>query len=184
MDIRKLLAVGVVAVSVSACQTNGGGLGSTIGFETRGGQGGVQVIDESERAHLTAGLTTADYIAFAEEVTNKMLSSRQVEEWSAKQPRVILGIVRNNTDNENIRVKDIYDRIQETMFNSGLMRIVDASATDFDYIIKPELTSTRQYGSNGEELAYFTLQLKMFKLDGELVGQWSDDLALGRGAGA
>jgi hypothetical protein len=56
--------------------------------------------------------------------------------------------------------------------------VVDKSATSFDYVIKSELTSTRQYGKEGKELVYFTLQLKMFTLMGELKGQWSDDLAM------
>jgi len=48
----------------------------------------------------------------------------------------------------------------------------------FDYVIKSELTSSRQYGSNKQELVFITLQLKMFTLMGELKGQWSDDLSL------
>lgn len=184
MNLRVLRpALGFVfcATLLTACQA-ANELGSTIGFggQTQGSQSAVAVIDSSERAHLTAGLTTADYAAFAEKVTNSMLTSKFVQGWSDKRPRLILGVVVNNTDNENIRVKDIYDRIQETLFNSGLTRVVDPTATDFEYIVKPELSSTRQYGSDGKELAFFTLQLKMFKLDGELVGQWSDDLALGK----
>ena len=174
--LRTTLGLIVGGALLTACQT-ANELGSTIGF---GSQGEVAVVDPSERAHLTAGLTTADYMAFAEKVTNSMLTSKFVQGWSDKRPRLILGVVVNNTDNENIRVKDIYDRIQETLFNSGLARVVDPSATAFDYIVKPELSSIRQYGQDGEELAFFTLQLKMFKLDGELVGQWSDDLALGK----
>jgi hypothetical protein len=76
-------------------------------------------------------------------------------------------------------MRDLHDRIQETIFNSGLVRVVDKSATSFDYIVKTELTSTRQYG-NGQELAYYTMQMKIFTLSGELKGQWSDDLPLAR----
>ncbi len=179
--LRIALGLAFSAGLLAACET-ASELGSTIGIggQTQGSQGAVAVIDPSERAHLTAGLTTADYAAFAEKVTNSMLTSKFVQGWSDKRPRLILGVVVNNTDNENIRVKDIYDRIQETLFNSGLVRVVDPTATEFEYIVKPELSSTRQYGQSGEELVFFTLQLKMFKLDGELVGQWSDDLALGR----
>ena len=174
--LRAVLGLTLSAALLAACETTSE-LASTIGF---GSQGEVAVLDETERPHLTAGLTTADYSAFAEKVTNDMLVSKFVQSWGDKRPRLILGDVINNTDNENIRVKDIYDRIQETLLNSGLVRVVDRSATDFDYIVNPELSSTRQYGQSGEELVYFTLQLRMSKLDGELVGQWSDDLALGR----
>ena len=180
-DLRTAFSLAFCAAFLVGCET-AGELGTTIGFggKTQGTQGEVAMVDPSARGHLTAGLTTADYIAFAEKVTNSMLTSKFVQGWGTKRPRLILGVVVNNTDNENIRVKDIYDRIQDTLLNSGLVRVVDPTATAFEYIIKPELSSTRQYGKGGKELAFFTLQLKVFKLDGELVGQWSDDLALGR----
>jgi len=143
-----------------------------------GEQSNVAMVDPNSRAHLQADLTMGDYVALAENVTNKMLASKFVQSWGSKKPRLIVGILVNNTDDESIRMTDLHDRIQETIFNSGLVRVVDKSATSFDYVIKSELTSTRQYGKNGEELVYFTLQLKMFTLMGELKGQWSDDLAM------
>ena len=166
---QSFFAVGIaflLCVPLSACVT--------------GQQGEVAVLDKGTRAHLQTQPTGADYVAFAEVVTNKMLASPLVQEWGNRKPKLIVGNLVNNTDNENIRMKDVHDRIQETIFNSGLVRVVDSSATSFDYIVKTELTNTRQYGRDGQELAYFTLQLKMFKLDGELVGQWSDDLPLGK----
>jgi len=77
-------------------------------------------------------------------------------------------------------MQDIYDRITETILGSGLVRLMDQSATSFDYVVKTELSSTRQYGNNNEELAYFKLEFKLFKIDGEMVGQWSDVLPLGK----
>jgi len=148
--------------------------------KTIGRQGDVSILSPDSREHIQTELTMADYLAFSEKVTNKMLVSPLVNGWGNKKPKLIVGDLVNNTDNENIRMSDLHDRIQETIFNSGLVRIVDKSATSFDYIIKTELTSTRQYGKDGQELAYFTMQIKMFKLDGELVGQWSDDLPLGK----
>ena len=140
----------------------------------------VEILDTERRGHLDTELTMSDYLAFAERVTNRMLVSPLVRSWGENRPRLIVGDLDNNTDNENIRMRDLHDRIQETIFNSGLVRVLDKSATEFEYIVKTELTSTRQYGKDGEELAIFTLQMKMFKLDGELVGQWSDDLGLGK----
>ena len=146
----------------------------------QGQQSDVAMVDPKSRGHLQAQLTMADYVALAETVTNKMLVSRLVQKWGKKRPKVITAVPRNNTDNENIRMRDLHDRIQETLFGSGVMRVVDKSATDFDYVIKSELTSTRQYGKGGKQLVYYTLQLKMFTLMGELVGQWSDDLAMAK----
>jgi hypothetical protein len=147
-----------------------------------GQQSDVAMIDPKSRGHLQAKLTMADYVALAETVTNKMLASKLVQQWGTKKPKVIAAVPVNNTDNESVRMRDLHDRIQETLFNSGVMRVVDKSATDFDYIIKSELTSTRQYGQGGKELVHYTLQLKMFTLMGELKGQWSDDLAMAKAA--
>lgn len=143
-----------------------------------GQQSNVALVDAKSRGHLQAQLTMADYVALAETVTNKMLTSSLVQKWGKRKPKVIAAVPVNNTDNENVRMADLHDRIQETLFGSGVMRVVDKSATSFDYIIKSELTSTRQYGKGGKELVYYTLQLKMFTLMGELKGQWSDDLAM------
>ena len=145
-----------------------------------GQQSDVAMVDAKGRGHLQAQLTMADYAALAEKVTNKMLVSKLVQGWGKRKPKVIAATPVNNTDNENIRMRDLHDRIQETLFNSGVMRVVDKSATSFNYVIKSELTSTRQYGKGGKELVHFTLQLKMFTLMGELKGQWSDDLAMAK----
>ncbi|MCP4288350.1 MAG: hypothetical protein GY792_28650 [Gammaproteobacteria bacterium] len=155
-------------------------LGCQAGMPLQGGQSDVAMVDPKSRAHLQTELTMADYLALAENVTNKMLASKFVQSWGRKKPKLIVGNLVNNTDNESIRMADVHDRIQETILNSGLVRVVDKSATSFDYVIKSELTSTRQYGKAGKELVHFTLQLKMFTLMGELKGQWSDDLAMAK----
>lgn len=141
----------------------------------------VELVDPKTRTHLQTELHMGDYLALSETVTNKMLSSKLVIGWGDSRPKLIVGVLRNNTDNENIRMTDLHDRISETILGSGLIRLVDESATSFDYVIKSELTSTRQYGEKNQEIVFFTLQLKMFMLDGELVGQWSDDIAMAKG---
>ncbi|QEQ97264.1 hypothetical protein [Neptunomonas concharum] len=170
MNIKQLFSVSLMAVVLAGCNTMPG----------KGGQAGVSVMDPNSRAHLDTELTMADYTAFAENVTNKMLSSQLVQKWGSKKPRLIVSRLQNNTDNENIRMQDIHDRITETILNSGVARLVDTSATRFDYVVRTELSSTRQYGADGAELAFFKLEFKMFKIDGEMVGQWSDVLPLGR----
>ena len=167
--ITKLFLLTSLLMSLSAC-----------GPKTFGQQGDVAMVDPMSGAHIQASLTMGDYLRLAETVTNKMLATPFVQSWGSKRPKLIVGDLVNNTDDESIRMRDIHDRIQEVIFNSGLARVVDTSATSFDYIIKSEMTSTRQYGRNNQELVIFTLQLKMFKLDGELVLQQSDDLALGK----
>ncbi len=141
----------------------------------------IKLVDPKNRQHLQTELHMGDYIALSETVTNKMLASRLVQGWGEKRPKLIVGVLRNNTDNETIRMADLHDRISETILGSGLVRLVDTSATEFDYVIRSELTSSRQYGERKQELVFFTLQLKMFTLAGELVGQWSDDIAMAKG---
>ncbi len=170
--IRRSLFLVVSVIFLHGCGSHGSNV--------FGMQGKVAVVDSKSRAHLQAGLTGGDYLALAEQVTNEMLASRLVQGWKDWKPRVILGDLYNNTDNENIRVRDLHNRIQEVLFRSETIRVVDRSATSFDFIIRSELSSTRQYGSSGEQLAHFTLQLKLLKLNGELVGQWSEDLALAK----
>ena len=145
-----------------------------------GNQGGVAVLDQGTRAHLSTELTMADYTAFAETVTNKMLSSRLVTGWGNSRPRLVVAKLRNNTDDESIRMADVYDRITETVLNSGVARLMDSSAVDFEYVVRAEMSSTRQYGEKGQELAFFKLEFKLFTIDGEMVGQWSDVLPLGK----
>ncbi len=149
-----------------------------------GGQGRVGIVDSSSRVHLQTRLTMTDFVQFAEKVTNKLLTSRQVQGWDQKPPRLVVGKLVNNTHDENIRVSDIQDKINDMLLQSGLVRIMDSSNTSFDYIIRTEITSTRQRGDSGEDYVNYTMQMKMFKMDAklnsELVGQWSDDLALGK----
>jgi len=145
-----------------------------------GNQGNVAILDANTRAHLSTDLTMADYTAFAETVTNKMLSSRLIQSWGTKRPKLIVAKLRNNTDDESVRMADVYDRITETILNSGVARLVDTSATSFDYVVRSEMSSTRQYGASGQELVFFKLEFKLFTLDGEMVGQWSDVLPLGK----
>lgn len=142
----------------------------------------VSIEDDGSREHMTTGLTMADYTAFAEQVTNKMLSSRFVESWGKKRPKLVVAALRNNSDDESIRMQDIYDRISEVILNSGIARLMDISANEFDYVVRAELSSTRQFGKNGAELVFFKLEYKMFTLDGEMVGQWSDLLPLKQSA--
>ena len=175
--MKKILQYLVLTFVIGLCLISSSCVSS---LQNSTGADGVDIADVSESAHLRTGLTMGDYLNFAENVTNKMLKSKFVQSWDQK-PKLIVGDLVNNTDNEYIRMNDLYDRVQETIFNSGLVRIMGDSATSFDYVVKTELTSTRQYGQDGEQLAYYTMQLKMFTLEGELKGQWSDDLALAKG---
>ena len=119
----------------------------------------------------------ADIIAFAENLTNKMLASPVIAK-AKKKPRIVVGSLKQNTHDENLRVQDIHDRIQEVLFNSGAVRVMDRSATNFDYIMQSEITDIVTRAPDGQKLVDYTMKIKLFNLEGELVGQWSDDLSL------
>ena len=109
-----------------------------------------------------------------------MLASPQANRWASRRPRVIVADLKNNTDDENLRVSDIYDGIQERLLNSGVVRVVSKQSTNFNHIVHSYVTSTRQRGEGGNELVFYTLTLKLYDVSGELVGQWSDRTAFAR----
>ena len=170
-SIHKLLLAAGAALALAGCQAN---------MPKFGGQSNVSIVDSGSRGHLQAELTMADYTELSEKVTNKMLDSRLVTGWKSK-PRLILAKLRNNTDNENIRMADIYDRITEVLLNSDTVRLVDQSATSFDYVVRSELSSNRQYGEGGQQLVGYKLELKLFTISGEMKGQWCGTLTLAKG---
>ncbi len=171
------LSIAIIASgSISGCKVSTGGVSGGVS----GGED-VTLIDPKARKHFQTKLTMTDYVALAGTVTNKMLVHELVQNWGDKRPRVITEPPVNNTDDEGIRMEDLHDRIQEILFGSGVIRVMNKSAKEFDYAIRSELTSTQQYGKGGEKLVHFTLQLKIFTADGELKGQWSDDLTMLKG---
>lgn len=142
-----------------------------------GSQGNVSIEDSAERIKLNTNIDLSDIIAFAENLTTKMLSS-PIFTKAKKPPRLVVGNIRQNTHDENLRVSDIYGRIQEVLLNSGQVRVLDASATSFDYIVNPEISSIVSRAGDGRKKVDYTMVMKLYTLTGELKGQWSDDLTL------
>lgn len=173
---RKVQIIGLTAFaaafSLASCANEG-----PTGPVSYGNQGRVATVDSGTASRVSTELTGADFKRFAETMTDKILVSK-AEEWTGDKPRLVVGDIDNNTDDENIRAVDIYDGIQEKLLESQTVRVLDRSATDFDYVIRPEITSTRQRDvASRQELVFYTMKMKLYKLDGELVGQWSDDMA-------
>lgn len=139
----------------------------------------ISIVDSSERIKLDTRVTLSDIIAFAENLTNKMLTS-PVFSQAKKKPRIVVADLRQNTHDENLRIQDIHDRIQEVLFASGAVRVMDRSATDFDYVMQTEITDIVTRAPDGQKLVDYTMKIKLFDVNGELKGQWSDDLSLFR----
>lgn len=139
----------------------------------------ISIVDSSERIKLDTRVTLSDIIAFAENLTNKMLTS-PVFSQAKKKPRIVVADLRQNTHDENLRIQDVHDRIQEVLFASGTVRVMDRSSTDFDYIMQTEITDIVTRAPDGQKLVDYTMKIKLFDVNGELKGQWSDDLSLFR----
>ena len=171
-----LMSAVLSAALLSGCATTGstGGMGMPV---LTGHMRSVSIVDSSERIKLDTKVSLSDIIAFAENLTNKMLSTPVISK-AEKPPRIVVGNLRQNTHDENLRVQDIQDRIQEVLLNSGAVRVLDSSATSFDYIMQSEITDIVTRAPDGQKLVDYTMKIKLFTLDGELVGQWSDDLSL------
>ena len=137
----------------------------------------VSVVDSSERIKLDTKISMSDIVVFTENMTNKMLQS-PVFAKAKRPPRVIVTAIRNNTHDENLRVSDIHDCIMETMLNSGKVRLLDESALNFNYVMRTELSDIITRSPDGQKLVDYLLQIKLFDLDGELKGHWSDKLSL------
>lgn len=175
MDKRLIvLAASVGAFTLTGCGTTYVG---TPVATTSGHMQTISIVDSSERIKLSTKVSLSDIIAFAENLTNKMLASPVIAK-AKKKPRIVVGSLKQNTHDENLRVQDIHDRIQEVLFNSGAVRVMDRSATNFDYIMQSEITDIVTRAPDGQKLVDYTMKIKLFNLEGELVGQWSDDLSL------
>jgi len=154
-----------------------------IGCSTQRQQGRVSIIDSASRSHIKTTLTLADFKAFAENITMEMLDDPEIIAWGDRKPKLIVGDLENNTSNDNLRVEDIYKHIRRVIKRSGIARIVHKSATDFDYIIRTVITSNTQHDrATGIKQVSYSLSLEMTSVDGELIGDWADDLKLGRSA--
>ncbi|WP_277041206.1 hypothetical protein [Turicimonas muris] len=171
----KILTTALSVLLISGCATNG--TSNTGSFLPMGRMQTVSIQDSSARIHLDTKVALNDIIAFSENLTNKMLTS-PVFKNAKRPPKIVVGRLRNTTHDENIRIQDIHDRIQETLFNSGLVRVLDSSSTNFNYIMQTEITDTVQRAPDGQKMVDYSMKIKLFNISGELVGQWSDDLSL------
>ena len=170
----KLLVLTLTAATLTGCATTDS---SSVPMLPMGRMQTVSIQDSSARIHLDTKVALNDIIAFSENLTNKMLASPVFKDAKTK-PKIVVGKLRNTTHDENIRIQDIHDRIQETLFNSGLVRVLDSSATNFNYIMQTEITDTVQRSTDGQKMVDYSMKIKLFNVSGELVGQWSDDLSL------
>lgn len=157
-------------------------LSGCVGGKSIGTQSNVGMVADGERAHLKDELTAEDYIALASTVTEKMLSSSEVQSWAQRKKKSLLVIAtpENTTHDANIITEDLQDEIISKVLDSGIARVIDENSLsgNYDVIIKTTITSTTQKGDGGSKLTYYTCKLQMFSLRGERLGQWHDKIGM------
>ena len=141
----------------------------------------VWVIVEGERVHIMPKITAEDYIVLASQVTEKMLSFREVQSWK-KRPLIVVAVPENTTHDPNIITEDLQDEIVNKILDSGVARIIDESSVSsgYDYIIKTTITDTVQWSSDGSRLTYYTCKLQLLSLRSERLGQWHSKIGLAK----
>ena len=87
-----LMSAVLSAALLSGCATTGstGGMGMPV---MTGHMRSISIVDSSERIKLDTRVTLSDIIAFAENLTNKMLSTPVISK-AKKPPRIVVGNLR------------------------------------------------------------------------------------------
>jgi len=165
-SLKTAAVVSIAALALSACTTTGG----------------VQSASVTSGAPLSASvLANADFNRLAEGVANDFLFSPIVGEWTAEgeTPIVYVAPPRNETHNASINGADIQNRLFEVFMASGALRPTLApDATNFEYVLRSEITSVRQYDSASNRLQYdYTYLLRLTDSQDLVVGQWSGEAA-------
>ncbi|MEA3469439.1 MAG: hypothetical protein U9R57_14600 [Thermodesulfobacteriota bacterium] len=168
-----------VVLSVTALFTGCAQIPTSIGQQSN-----VGMISDGERVHLDDKITAEDMVDLAGRVTEKMLSSSEVQSWAkkGKKPLLVVAIPENTTHDANIITEDLQDEIISKVLDSGVSRVIDESSlsSSYNYIIKTTLTSTSQSGAGGSKVTYYTCKLQLFSLRGERLGQWNEKIGMAK----
>ena len=114
------------------------------------------------------------FAELADEVSDKMLASPAFQEKAAggRKARIVIGDVRNNSDDEGIRVDDIFNEIRNRIVATGTARLFAQGELNVDFIIAPELTSAIRVDNHARRKC-FTLQLTLTTIGGEYIAAHS-----------
>jgi hypothetical protein len=110
------------------------------------------------------------FTQLADEVAGRMLNdpSFQAKASTGAKVRIVLGDVRNDSDNEGVRVSDIFNEIRDKIVQAGTARLFSPGELNVDYIISPQLTSIRSSpDKSGRRHSCFTLGLTLTTASGE-----------------
>jgi hypothetical protein len=107
----------------------------------------------------------------ADEVAAKLLATPQFQAKTAggRKARIVVGDVVNNSDDESVRVDDIFSEIRDQIVTAGTSRLFAPGALDVDFIISPEFQSSIAPDEKGRRRRCITLQLTLSTVSGEYV---------------
>lgn len=122
------------------------------------------------------GIGINQFVQMSEQLANDFVASDAFLELASasEKPRVVLGVIENYTDNENIFVGDMRQKMRQVLVNTGIVRVFDEGINDFDYIISPVLNSSTLRASGVIERTY-TLGMTVTTAEGEYIGEYSVD---------
>ena len=125
-------------------------------------------------ALMQAGSPPSIYNELADEVSAKMLQSSAFTGATSggKKARIVVGDVVNNSDDERIRVSDIFNEVRNQIVASGSARLFAPGELNVDFVISPELTSQWRTDKRSR-LHCLTLQLTLTTVSGEYVAAHS-----------
>jgi hypothetical protein len=119
-------------------------------------------------------LTLEGVTQLANDSATKMLASSafQARIQGGRKARIVLGDVRNFSDNEGVRVDDVANEIRNRIVQAGTARIFAPGTLEADFVISPELSSEWSRAGSSRKHC-FTLQLTLSTPVGEYVGAFS-----------
>lgn len=125
------------------------------------------------------GIGLNQFVQMAEEAANDLVFSRAFEKRIANPgspPRLVIGNIRNDTDNENILVGDMVQKMREILVRTGAVRVFTADATDFDFVLAPRLTSSTLRSISRKEIERsYSFSFQITTIDGEYITEESVD---------
>jgi hypothetical protein len=87
--------------------------------------------------------------------------------------RVVVGNIDNKSDDESVRVEDMFNDMRDRLVATQTVRLFDPGELNADLIISPELTSRFQLDSRGRRRHCFILRLTLSTVEGEFATSYS-----------
>lgn len=172
----KMTTAIAAALALSACSATTGGM--STGFSA-GGTQEREAGTTSGSAGGALGIGINQFIQMTEAATNDLVFSNAFDTRIANYdspPRVVIGNVLNNTNNENIVADDLVQKMREILVSTGAVRVFTQDADEFDFVIAPTISSsTLQTLSSNEVERTYTFSFQVTTAEGEYITEQSVD---------